>query len=230
MKICSIPDCNKPVLARGWCSRHYRNWHRTGEPVAKRQWVRLPEKCIVAGCDREPRGRGMCMTHWQRWKIYGNPLVGARKSKGICSVEDCEAYCTSHGFCSKHLWRWQHHGDPLVINPPRTVAVPTYSGMHYRLRKRKTRICSTEGCPRTNTEMTLIHGRGTLSDKTGRYAGRLYSLRFEDYAELCASCHHRYDGMVKNLGKYFTPLKPSLSGRVDHLRGQRHTPARADRV
>lgn len=33
-KICSIPDCGKPAVARGWCARHYARWSKHGEPQA----------------------------------------------------------------------------------------------------------------------------------------------------------------------------------------------------
>lgn len=31
-RLCSIPNCGKPTLARGWCSRHYLKWYRRGDP------------------------------------------------------------------------------------------------------------------------------------------------------------------------------------------------------
>jgi hypothetical protein len=35
--ICSIPDCGKRVIARGWCASHYRRWERHGNPLAGRK-------------------------------------------------------------------------------------------------------------------------------------------------------------------------------------------------
>lgn len=32
MKTCSIPDCDKRLLARGWCSAHYNLWRKHGKP------------------------------------------------------------------------------------------------------------------------------------------------------------------------------------------------------
>lgn len=30
---CSIPDCGRPRMARGWCQLHYLRWHRHGDPL-----------------------------------------------------------------------------------------------------------------------------------------------------------------------------------------------------
>jgi hypothetical protein len=32
MKLCSIEGCEKPLLARGWCSAHWTRWQRYGDP------------------------------------------------------------------------------------------------------------------------------------------------------------------------------------------------------
>lgn len=32
-RICSIPDCGKPLFQREWCSAHYSRWHRHGDPL-----------------------------------------------------------------------------------------------------------------------------------------------------------------------------------------------------
>ena len=38
MTPCSVPGCGQPAWARGWCTRHYRRWQRTGaEPTPERQ-------------------------------------------------------------------------------------------------------------------------------------------------------------------------------------------------
>lgn len=33
MKTCSIPGCNAPSRARGWCQNHYARWFRTSTPL-----------------------------------------------------------------------------------------------------------------------------------------------------------------------------------------------------
>lgn len=32
-KICTISGCEKPLLARGWCSGHWTRWKRHGDPI-----------------------------------------------------------------------------------------------------------------------------------------------------------------------------------------------------
>jgi len=31
---CAIPDCGKPVQARGWCNKHWKRWRVHGDPLA----------------------------------------------------------------------------------------------------------------------------------------------------------------------------------------------------
>lgn len=35
-RICSVEDCGKPHLARGWCGLHYQRWSVSGDPSADR--------------------------------------------------------------------------------------------------------------------------------------------------------------------------------------------------
>jgi hypothetical protein len=34
--VCTIPNCGKPVMGRGWCNSHYLRWRRNGSPTAGR--------------------------------------------------------------------------------------------------------------------------------------------------------------------------------------------------
>lgn len=38
---CSIPECGRPTLARGWCEAHYRRWRKHGDPLYTKRaaWV-----------------------------------------------------------------------------------------------------------------------------------------------------------------------------------------------
>lgn len=32
MKTCSVGDCDRKTVARGWCTKHYKRWKSTGDP------------------------------------------------------------------------------------------------------------------------------------------------------------------------------------------------------
>lgn len=79
--ICSFPDCDKPVRARGWCTTHYARWSRRGDvnvtlvgrrsgpypnerrPVAERFWEKVDKtgSCWIwtAQLNRHRGGYGM---------------------------------------------------------------------------------------------------------------------------------------------------------------------------
>lgn len=42
---CTVDDCPKPTLARGWCNAHYKRWQKTGDPLGSVARKR-PESCI----------------------------------------------------------------------------------------------------------------------------------------------------------------------------------------
>lgn len=64
---CTIPDCEKPLLARGWCSAHWTRWQRHGHPLAGGTPRKpAPEICRSEGCSNPPHSRGLCATHWRR--------------------------------------------------------------------------------------------------------------------------------------------------------------------
>lgn len=39
---CTLGDCTSPVVARGWCRKHYLRWYKTGDPLATRTPVVRP--------------------------------------------------------------------------------------------------------------------------------------------------------------------------------------------
>lgn len=62
-RICANPDCDKPVLAAGLCSFHWR--HRPWAP-----------RCKVPGCENPHHTKGYCGSHAKRAKLHGDPLAG----------------------------------------------------------------------------------------------------------------------------------------------------------
>lgn len=42
MTVCTVPGCDRPLRARGWCTTHYARWQRTGSHLTIRP--RYPER------------------------------------------------------------------------------------------------------------------------------------------------------------------------------------------
>jgi CRP-like cAMP-binding protein len=59
-RLCKVPDCGKPVHARGYCLAHYR----MARPI-----------CKVPGCTKPSHAHGYCGTHYARLKWHGDPKV-----------------------------------------------------------------------------------------------------------------------------------------------------------
>lgn len=129
---CSIDGCDGPAFGRGWCSRHYQRWHRTGDPgPADIPRYGLIETCTADGCDRAHRTKGYCDTHYRRW-VRGWPtdslrfLVIKERAKVMTyeaahgriralrgRAADCMCLCGAPA----HAWAYQHN-DPEALADP----------------------------------------------------------------------------------------------------------------
>ena len=69
-RICSIDDCERPTVARGWCDKHYRRWKRHGDPASLPPRQLPPQNfprtigCKVDGCDEKHSAKGYCRRHY----------------------------------------------------------------------------------------------------------------------------------------------------------------------
>lgn len=69
---CAIPDCQKRVMGRGWCSMHYARWRKYGDPLYEtRRYAAQGSVCSVDGCERKPHQDGMCYMHVRRLANHG---------------------------------------------------------------------------------------------------------------------------------------------------------------
>lgn len=64
-KTCTVDGCTNPVLAKGFCSKHYNRNHKYGSPHTVKF---LPREgvCSEDGCNRPIYSRGLCHKHYQR--------------------------------------------------------------------------------------------------------------------------------------------------------------------
>lgn len=89
MQICSIEGCDKKVLARGWCVKHYTRWRSHGDPNAllqeQRHGMTLRERFLcdvpVADGDGCWEWKGNCDPNgYGRIAVDGTPQLAHRVS------------------------------------------------------------------------------------------------------------------------------------------------------
>lgn len=108
-RTCSLPGCDKPHRALGYCNPHYLKFKRFGDPLFAAPRANQ-QACAVEGCERQAKTRGWCLLHYGRWRATGDPLEVRtpeviRKSPTPCLRRDCEKPSAAHGLCKTHYSR-----------------------------------------------------------------------------------------------------------------------------
>lgn len=76
---CTIDDCERPHIARGWCTLHYQRWQRHGSA----DWrPPTPEQRLLASIDKQPDG---C------W-VWTGKRTGSDDAYGVISVDGRGVY------------------------------------------------------------------------------------------------------------------------------------------
>ena len=79
MHTCSISECNKPHLAKGFCSTHYQRWKTYGN--AQYPLQRIPGRlCSISGCNKPYSSKGMCKNHYSKWRRATDPEHRERRN------------------------------------------------------------------------------------------------------------------------------------------------------
>lgn len=78
-RTCSIDDCDRKPYGRGWCKKHYMQWHRSPDRESIHV-VRRPDCCTVEGCDKPVKTRELCAGHRQRLARYGSPTGAPQRA------------------------------------------------------------------------------------------------------------------------------------------------------
>lgn len=67
-RTCTVPGCQKRLLAKGWCAMHYWRMQQHGSldlPPRVRP-DRTTSPCTVDGCERSQWSKGLCNLHYSR--------------------------------------------------------------------------------------------------------------------------------------------------------------------
>lgn len=71
--ICEVDGCQQPVIARGWCSKHYQRWQKYGNVQTVRSKGSGITVCTAEGCNRGGKiVKGYCLKHYQHFMKYGD--------------------------------------------------------------------------------------------------------------------------------------------------------------
>jgi hypothetical protein len=139
--ICTIDGCGKEVLARGWCSKHYYRWRRSGDPLTAR--AKLPNgahtTCTVEGCEKPHFTGGLCDMHRWRVRYKGDPggptptkYYGVKPPKEPCSVDGCDRLRKGPTYCNLHTERLRRTGEVGPVEPTRVKGSGTLVEGGYR--------------------------------------------------------------------------------------------------
>lgn len=83
-RLCSIPECSKPIKARKLCSAHHTRWLRHGRPSGGGPPRNKSNNiCSISDCNNPTLALGFCNAHYKRLKRNGDPLGGRASSSEI---------------------------------------------------------------------------------------------------------------------------------------------------
>ncbi len=119
---CVIDDCPDPVLARGWCRKHYLRWRKYGDTGTPPRFQ--VKTCSAGDCPEMAEKRGWCDMHYRRWqrtgttddpppkRAAGEPEGRAPKVTACTGSEGCPGQVRYGTLCSTHAER-KRLGKPM---------------------------------------------------------------------------------------------------------------------
>lgn len=130
---CSVAECEKRAVSRGFCDTHYRRWRKYGDPLLGARSVIKP--CSVEGCPNPAEARTLCHGHYLallRRGEWPTRLLSDRKIKE-CAVPGCRRSSHARGLCNTHLDRLRNQGDVMADTPIREVEGIGHMNHGYRI-------------------------------------------------------------------------------------------------
>ncbi len=127
-KVCAVPDCQNPVLARSFCNRHWIRWRKFGDPEAGgtakgagAAWLRgialnyEGDECLTYPFNRMNTGYAQCVIDGDRvlaHRYVCGVVHGPEPHPGMDAAHSCG---NGHLGCvtKKHL-RWATRSENMV--------------------------------------------------------------------------------------------------------------------
>lgn len=93
MSTCTMPDCSAPLLARGFCRKHYLRWYRHGDAEAVKEHKEYAPRgeqhgAFVHGAWNHP----LYKSWWHMIQRCQNPKDPAYKNYGARGISVCKEW------------------------------------------------------------------------------------------------------------------------------------------
>jgi hypothetical protein len=169
---CSIPGCNRPIFARGWCSRHYMAHRKYGDPtkVLQKQhhgltleerlelYTKKTDGCWLWIGYRDPNGYG-------RLHLKGTPQLAHRL-----------AYAVRYGSIPDDRQACHKCDNPQCVNPEHIFLGSQADNNHDKIRKGRARqghaLGEEHGIAKlTEAQVREIRSNGKSDPENGRLFG-----------------------------------------------------------
>ena len=112
---CAEAGCDRQVVARGMCGKHYAGWQRAGKPDNRELLARARTICDVADCDKAVYAKQHCSRHYRQ--LLRSCHLREEAAPHVCSVATCERKAVTRGWCHGHYIRWNRGGDVRADEP-----------------------------------------------------------------------------------------------------------------
>jgi hypothetical protein len=148
---CSIPDCEKPVRARGWCQMHWRRWRHNGDPLVSRS----PRLGWSARVDRSG-GPDACWPYTGSCDAAG---YGSAKVDGKSVGTHRLAYQEANGPIPSDVFVLHRCDNPPCCNPTHLFAGDQQANMDDMTSKGRGRTVAHRGEDNGYTTLTVADVR-----------------------------------------------------------------------
>ena len=219
LRTCSQPGCERPLIAKGYCTMHYSRWRAGrnmaapigslyGMPTQARlaYWNRpkkQPDACLIPGCSRPQISKGLCNTHYSRQRMQARRALPVEHE---CSYVGCAKANYARELCDGH-YKQLRRG--VALRPLGRDYIPRLPLNTKRTVKNGyVRVKIGEG-PRGPHDGWMLEHRYVMEEELGRPL-----LKHE-------TVHHvngdRADNRIENL-ELFSSSHPSGQRVIDKIR------------